>query len=73
MRWHRSDRSENEIGREIILCAIEVHRTLGDPGLLESVYKEALAWKLSNVGLHVVRQVEVPITYKFNTVITPKI
>ena len=56
MRWHRSDRSENEISREIVLCAIEVHRTLGGPGLLESIYEEALAWELSNVGLHVARQ-----------------
>ena len=71
MRWHRSDRSENEISREIVLCAIEVHRTLGGPGLLESVYEEALAWELSNIGLHVVRQVEVPITYKSNTLATP--
>lgn len=71
IRWHRSDRSGNEISREIVLCAIEVHRTLGGPGLLESVYEEALAWELSNVGLHVVRQVEVPIAYKFNTLATP--
>ena len=56
MRWYRSDRSENEISREIVLCAIEVHRTLGGPGLLESIYEEALAWELSNVGLHVARQ-----------------
>ena len=56
MRWYRSDRSENEISREIVLCAIEVHRTLGGPGVLESIYEEALAWELSNVGLHVARQ-----------------
>ncbi len=37
MRRNRSNRSENEISREIVLCAIEVHRTLGGPGLLESV------------------------------------
>ena len=55
MHWHRSNRSENEISRGIVLCAIEVHRTLGGPGLLESIYEEALAWELSNVGLHVDR------------------
>ena len=71
MRWHRSERSENEISRAIVQCAIEVHRTLGGPGLLESVYEEALAWELSNAGLQVDRQVEVPITYKSNTLATP--
>ena len=34
---------ENELTRQIIGAAIEVHKTLGGPGLLESVYKEALA------------------------------
>ncbi len=71
MRWQRSGRSENEISRAIVQSAIEVHRTLGGPGLLESVYEEALAWELSNAGLHVNRQVEVPITYKSNTLATP--
>ena len=71
MRWNRSNRSENEISREIVLCAIEVHRTLGGPGLLESVYEEALAWELSKVGLHVARQVEVSIAYKSNILATP--
>ena len=71
MRWHRSNRSENEISHAIVQCAIEVHRTLGGPGLLESVYEEALAWELSNAGLHVDRQVEVPIAYKSNTLATP--
>ena len=33
---------ENELSREIIGAAIEVHRALG-PGLLESVYQECLA------------------------------
>ena len=71
MHWYRSDRSENTISREIVPCAIEVHCTLGGPGLLESIYEEALAWELSNVGLHVARQVEVPITYKSNILATP--
>ena len=33
---------ENEKSRSIVSAAIEVHRTLGGPGLLESVYEEAL-------------------------------
>ena len=56
--------TENEISRIIIECAIEVHRTLGGPGLLESVYEEALAWELKQRNLKVQRQVQLPIRYK---------
>jgi GxxExxY protein len=56
--------NENEISNVIIGCAIEVHRTLGGPGLLESVYEEAFAWELEQAGLNVERQVAVPIGYK---------
>jgi GxxExxY protein len=63
--------TENEISRIIVDCAIEVHRTLGGPGLLESVYEEAFAWELVNHGLVVARQLIVPITYKGNLLSTP--
>ncbi|HEY3231640.1 MAG TPA: GxxExxY protein [Roseiflexaceae bacterium] len=56
--------TENEISRYIVDCAIEVHRTLGGPGLLESVYEEALAWELQERRLLVERQISVPIIYK---------
>ncbi len=46
---------ENEISKIILNAAIEVHRTLGGPGLLESVYEEALAWELEQQGLSVER------------------
>ena len=62
--------SENELSREIIRCAIEAHRTLGGPGLLESVYEEALAWELAHAGLNVNRQVQIPIIYKGTTLAT---
>jgi len=55
---------ENQLSRIIIECAIEVHRTLGGPGLLESVYEEALAWELRSRGLKVTRQILLPIYYK---------
>ena len=59
--------TENEISKVIVDGAIEVHRVLGGPGLLEGVYEEALAWELTARGLFVERQQEVPIRYKGNT------
>ena len=56
--------NENEISKIIVECAIEVHRTLGGPGLLEAVYEEALAFELEQRGLRVERQLPVPIVYK---------
>jgi len=56
--------TENEISRIIVESAIEVHRTLGGPGLLESVYEEALAHELTERGLPLERQVSAPVTYK---------
>jgi GxxExxY protein len=47
----------------IIGAAIEVHRVLG-PGLLESIYEEALCIELGLQGLTVQRQVEVDVHYK---------
>ena len=54
---------ENELTREIIGGAIEVHRCLG-PGLLEVVYEEALCHELSLRGISFKRQQRVPISYK---------
>jgi GxxExxY protein len=62
---------ENETSRSIVSAAIEVHRTLGGPGLLESVYEEALVWELRQVGCRVERQVQTPILYKSVTLSTP--
>ncbi len=54
---------ENEISGRIIGAAIEVHKELG-PGLLESVYEEALCHELHLRGLRFKRQQNVPILYK---------
>ncbi len=62
---------ENEISKIIVDAAIEVHRTLGGPGLLESVYQEALAWEIVRRGLSVEREKIVPIVYKGQTLSTP--
>lgn len=63
--------TENEISKIIVDAAIEVHRTLGGPGLLESVYEEALAWELDHRGLRVKRQDPLPIPYKGHFLATP--
>lgn len=55
--------SENEISYKIINAAIELHKTLG-PGLLESVYENALAYDLREMGLNVKTQVPMPLVYK---------
>jgi len=49
----------NEITKNIIGAAIEVHRTLG-PGLLESTYEACLFYELEQMGLYV----ELPVKYK---------
>jgi len=56
--------TENEIAKIIVDAAIEVHRELGGPGLLEDIYEEALAEELRLRGLKVERQLPVRITYK---------
>jgi GxxExxY protein len=63
--------TENEISGKIVDRAIEVHRTLGGPGLIESVYEEALAWELNQAGLDVKRQLQLPISYKGQVLATP--
>jgi len=55
----------NNISRQIINAAIEVHKELG-AGLLESVYEYCLMDELMYNGLHVERQVQLPIFYKGN-------
>jgi len=49
--------TENQISKLIVESAIEVHRTLGGAGLLESVYEETLVWELQQKGLDVHRVV----------------
>ncbi len=54
---------ENEIARQIVDAAYQIHTKLG-PGLLETVYEVALAYELSERGLTVERQKPVKICYK---------
>ena len=53
----------NDITYEIRGAIYDVYKELG-PGLLESVYEEALCFELEQKGLKVERQVHVPIEYK---------
>lgn len=55
--------TENELSFKIIGCALDLHRRTG-PGLLESVYENALAYDLRNSGLEVLQQVAMPFVYK---------
>lgn len=57
--------NENEISKIVVLTAIELHKSLG-PGLLESVYENALAFDLRVEGLSVEQQVPMPLVYKNN-------
>jgi len=61
--------SINEISYEIRGAVYDVYKALG-PGLLESVYEEALVFELGRRGLKVERQKPVPIIYKGMTLKT---
>lgn len=55
---------ENVLSEQVLDAAIEVHRTLGGPGLLESLYEDALFYELRLRNIPVLSQVPVPVTYK---------
>jgi len=63
--------TENEISKVIVDCAVEVHRELGGPGLIESVYEEAMVEELLRRGMRVERQLQVPIIYKGKRLAAP--
>jgi GxxExxY protein len=55
--------TENELAKEVIGCAITVHRSLG-PGLLENAYQQCLAYELKNLGLSVEVEKPMPLIYE---------
>jgi GxxExxY protein len=67
----KAQRMENEISHKIIGAAIEVHRILGGPGLLEGVYESCLCHELALRGLKTERQLAVPVIYKNSVVRDP--
>ena len=63
-RHRGAEMEENDISQIVLDAAITVHRTLGGPGLLESVYQNALVYELELRGLHVEKEICVPVIYK---------
>ncbi|GIW91152.1 MAG: hypothetical protein KatS3mg109_1584 [Pirellulaceae bacterium] len=59
--------NKDHLTEKIIGAAIEVHRILG-PGLLESIYLDALCIELELRGISFQRQVEVDVVYKGTTI-----
>ena len=53
----------NQVTKQIIACALEVHKNLG-PGFLESVYEESLCIELDLSGIPYRRQLEIDVEYK---------
>ena len=53
----------NDLTREILGAAIEVHRVLG-PGLLESMYVQCFEFELASRNLRFVTQKPIPVSYK---------
>jgi len=55
--------TENEISKIILDCAFKVHTALG-PGLLESTYRECLAYELNKSGLKIEKEKPMPLVYE---------
>jgi GxxExxY protein len=51
------------LSSRVIGCAVEVHRHLG-PGLLESVYRECLAYECVRAGLNIEVERSIGVRYK---------
>ena len=64
LRRKDAEKIENKLSEQILDAAIEVHRSLGGPGLLESLYEDALFHELKLRNIPVQSQVRVPVMYK---------
>ena len=70
-RREDAEKIENVLAGIVIESAIEVHRSLGGPGLLESLYEEALYQELRMRNVPVQAQVQIPVIYKGRTLRHP--
>jgi GxxExxY protein len=55
--------TENELAKIVVDSCLKIHKTLG-PGLLESVYEEALIYELKKLGVPAEQQAGIPVTYE---------
>ena len=55
---------ENLLSEQVLDAAIDVHRTLGGPGLLESLYEDALFHEIRLRNIPALSQVPIPVIYK---------
>src|SRR3972149_2171357 len=62
---------DNQLSQIIVDSAIEVHRTLDGPGLLESIYRDALALEIQQRGPEMEPKKLVPVRYKGHVISTP--
>jgi GxxExxY protein len=53
----------DKIAKQVVDAAFKVHFNLG-PGLLESSYEACLAYEITQKGLKVKRQVDMPLVYE---------
>ncbi len=60
---HELYRRGDQLSREVIAAAIEVHRLMG-PGLLESIYEKCLGHEPALRGIAWTRQQSVQVAYK---------
>ena len=54
---------ENELATIVVDLCLKIHRSPG-PGLLDSVYEDALCYELKKMGLDYSRQQEIPVMYE---------
>ncbi len=55
--------TENELAKVVVNLCLKIHRNLG-PGLLESVYEEALCYELEKLQLEFKRQQVIEVVYE---------
>ncbi len=51
------------MSEQIIGSSIKIHKTLG-PGLLESIYRQCLAYELEKLGLECRQEIPLPVSYE---------
>ena len=64
LKYCNEEKIENLLADQVVDAAIEVHKTLGGPGLLESLYEDALFQELKARKIPVQSQLQIPVKYK---------